>query len=57
MKESTMASEDLTCLEVMSKSKLSLEPALLKKRLDRLLAGQPQHMLDFAAEIKAGKKP
>jgi GT2 family glycosyltransferase len=43
-------------LEAMNRSKLKLEPDLLKKRLEDLLAGQPQHVLDFATEIVATKQ-
>ncbi|MHB1326122.1 MAG: glycosyltransferase family 2 protein [Thermoleophilia bacterium] len=43
-------------LEAMNRSKLKLEPGLLKKRLGDILAGQPQHVLDFAAEIVATKQ-
>lgn len=43
-------------LEAINRSKLRLEPELLKKRLVDLLAGQPQHVLDFAAEIVAAKQ-
>lgn len=43
-------------LEGMNRSKLRLEPDLLNKRLEDLLAGQPQHVLDFATEIVATKQ-
>lgn len=43
-----------TGLEALSESKLSFEPGLLKNRLEQLLSGQPEHVLDFAAQIEAG---
>ena len=42
-----------TGLEALNRSKLGREPALVKKRLDQLLAGQPQYVLDFATEIES----
>jgi len=44
-------------LDAINRSKLKLEPALMEKRLGELLAGQPRHVLDFAAEIVATIQP
>ncbi len=40
-------------LDALNKSKLRFDRAVLTRRLGQLLVGQPKHVLDFAAKIKA----
>lgn len=40
-------------LEALNQSKLRFDPALLEVRLKEILAGQPDHVLEFAARVRA----
>lgn len=40
-------------LEALNKSKLRFDEKILRERLRQFLAGQPQHVLDFAAQIES----